>query len=83
MYDSRGSAEFRQQYITIEYYYIIADKDKSKNWFREQKELPYLPKSDIFAFYCPMCNDTLQFRNKCRCGQMIDWKDDMVKKIIE
>lgn len=83
MYDSRDSTEFRQQYITIEYYYIIANEDESKAWFKEQKKFPYLPKTDIFAFYCPMCNSTLQFKKQCKCGQMINWRDDMIKKIIE
>ena len=76
---------FIKQYTEIEYYKVILHGTrKSEEWFERQKEIPYLPKIDIFAYYCPICNNILQFRNSCNnCKQLIYWLDGMERKIIE
>jgi len=76
---------FMKQYAEIEYRKVILPGTKqSREWFEKQKEIPYLPKIDSFAYYCPMCNDTIKFKNPCiNCGQLIDWLDGMERKVIE
>jgi maltose-binding protein MalE len=61
----------------------IKDIPEAKEWIKQQKNIPYLPKIDIFACYCPMCNNTLNVNCKCKqCGQLINWKYHTKSKLI-
>lgn len=82
------SEEFRKQQAEIMFYTVIMcqkqeDIPQAEDWIKQQKEIPYLPKSDIFAYYCPICNNTLNVGCRCsQCEQLIDWKDSMKPKLI-
>ena len=54
---------------------------KIKLWLDSQKDIPYLPNSDHFAYYCPMCNNILILNFNCNnCKQSINWDYEHQKK---
>ena len=71
--------KFIQQKSNIEYYTVILcqtkeDFKKAEQWLSFQKRIPYLPKEDIFAYYCPICNNILDLNKNCnQCKQVINW----------
>ena len=88
-YNSKNNPKYFRQQSIIKFYTEVLCQDiesipKANDWIDSQKEIHYLPKSDIFAYYCPMCNATLVYNKKCeRCNQAIEWSEEMQPKLIE
>ncbi len=88
MYNSCGNRKFKKQESDIIYHTVILCQSveeipMASQWLKEQRDIPYLPKSDMFAYYCPMCNRILSVGVRCRgCNQLIEWVEDMSKKLV-
>ena len=81
--------KFKEQKNNIEFYTIILCQERSEvpkvlEWVKTQRDIPYLPREDIFAYYCPICNSIIKLKENCSlCEQNINWEFQNHIKLID